>query len=880
MIRANVRRWFELALRRRDRWEREVEDEIKLHLALRAEQLSAQGAGAHEAYEEAVRRFGPLTESRARLLDAAQHREKRMQRTEYFADLRQDLSFALRTLRRQKGWTAVSVLTLALGIGATTAVFSVVSSLILHALPYPGGNRLAFVYQQPTTGNNTGISVTITPSPKVARAWKEGSRSFEALEAFASLEMDMRTSGNPATLNVGRVEATFPAFAAQPPLLGRMFTSAEAAAGERVAVLGEGLWRTRFGGDASVIGKAITLDDSLYTVIGVLPASLQWPMIGSPARDVWLPLDFKEQSRGLMVLGRLRAGGDAQTVARELDSVYARTAEVADGKIPFQAVVMEPSKRLPYRDSLVMLTFAVGLVLLIACANVAHLLMARSASRRRELAIRTALGAGRGRVLRQLLTESLLLAVTGTALGVFVGWIGLKALVALRPPSLSTLALAHLDTTTLGLASVVAIVTGVAFGLLGAVQSGRETANDSLKAGSTRISGGRSRARTLLVVSEMALSATLIVGASMLVRSVIKLQNAPLGFEPKALFSLTLTGAKQRYATPDARGDLLRTVATRLAAAPGVQSIALASTPPGWRSFTMGRLEVDGEASPPQDATSFIDVNQIGTGFFQTLGIRLVHGTSFTDTSAASSQLIINAGFARKKWGSPAAAIGRRLRVSLQGTPPPWLTVVGVVNDASTSGPMGESSAPIFYTPASDANASAIVLRTDGSANPLTHLQPLVRSIEPLLIPEVKSAEQQIEQSVAAPRFVMLLLTVFTALALVLAAIGLYGVMAYTVAEQTREIGIRVALGASRSRIARAIVVRGIVVAAVGSAAGIATAAWGTKLIEHQLYGVERSDAVSFIAPVIVLVAAAVLACIVPTRRALAVDPMTAIRAD
>jgi predicted permease len=872
MIRANVRRWFELALRRRDRWEREVEDEIKLHLALRAEQLSAQGASAHEAYEEAVRRFGPLTESRARLLDAAQHREKRMQRTEYFADLRQDLSFALRTLRRQKGWTAVSILTLALGVGATTAVFSVVSRLMIHHLPYPGGDRLAFAYQQPASGNNTGISVTITPTSAVVREWKKSSRTFESLEAFARADMELRTTGNPVALNAGRVESTFPAFAGQRPLLGRMFTSAEAASAEHVVLLGEGAWRTRFGANPNVVGQAITLDDSLYTIIGVLPTTLQWPLIGEAPRDVWLPLDFANADRGMMTIGRLKPGVDAKTAARDLDVAFYGP----DKKGPFLAVVLPPAQRLPYRESLVMLSFAVGLVLLIACANVAHLLMARSASRSRELAIRTALGAGRGRVFRQLLTESLLLAVTGTLLGIFVGWAGLKWLIALRPPSLDTLALAHLDAATLTVASLVAVVTGIAFGVIGAGQTRRQSTNESLK-GTTRLGGSRARARTILVATEMALSATLVIGAAMLVRSVIAMQNAPLGFEPKGLYALKMSGAKQHYPTPESRAQLTRMVATRLSGVPGVRSVALASTPPGWRSFAVGALEIGGEAAPPGGATSFIDINQVGSGFFSTMGMRFAAGTPFSDTTSAGNQVVINAQFARTKWGVASAAIGKRVRVGQN--PSPWLTIVGVVEDAATSGSMAASTGPMLFTPAADKEASAILVRVDG-ASPLPHVQSLVRSIDPLLVPELLSAENQIARSVAAPRFVMLLLTVFTVLALALAAIGLYGVMSYLVAEQTREIGIRVALGATRSRIARAIIIRGMAVAVAGSAAGVAAAIWGTKLIEHQLYGVERSDVVSFAASIVVLSLAALLACVVPTRRALAVDPMTAIRAD
>ena len=557
----------------------------------------ADGATPDDAFKEAVRRFGPLTESKARLLEAARHREQRMQRTEYLADLRQDLSFAARTLGRQKAWTAVTIATLALGVGATTAVFSVVSSLMLHMLPYPGGNRLAFVYQQPATGNNTGISVTITPNAPVVRAWKQGAHSFEALEGFKRAEMEMRTSGNPSTLNVGRVEPTFSTFADERPIAGRMFTAQDVAAGGRVAVLSEPLWRTRFGADQSVIGRAITLDDSLYTVIGVSSASLQWPAIGEAPRDVWLPLDLGKDKLSMMVIGRLRRGANAEAAARELDSLYARSSGLTGGRIEFRAVAMPPSRRLPYRDSLVMLTFAVGLVLLIACANVAHLLMARSASRHRELAIRAALGAGRGRVLRQLLTESLLLAVTGTAMGVLVGWAGLKTLVALRPPSLSTLAAraSRRDDARDRGDRRDGHGHRVRTSWRGAV--GAQSANESLKSWKLACRRRTTSTRTLLVVSEMALSATLVVGATMLVRSVINLQNADLGFEAKGLYSLNLSGATKRVWKRDGQGrSACARVTARLAAIPGVKSAALASTPPSWRSFSVGRLEIEGEA--------------------------------------------------------------------------------------------------------------------------------------------------------------------------------------------------------------------------------------------------------------------------------------------
>jgi len=378
MIRAGIRRAFQLALHRRDRWERDVEDEIKLHLSLRAEQLLAQGATPDEAYREAARRFGSLTESRARLLEAARHREQHMHRTEYLDDLRQDFSFAIRTLGRQKGWTAVTILTLALGIGATTAVFSVVSSLMLNVLPYPHADRIVYVEQQPSQGKSTGIRVTITPSAKVVRAWMQQSHSFEALVGTSLGPKTLKTLGEPSRVMAADVFPSFPEFAGQRPLRGRMFTEQDILNGGRIVALSEAFWRERFGADPGVLGKVITLNDTSYMIVGVMPAALRLEQRTRPT-DVFLPLDVRDDKRGMAVLGRLRPGVSIAAATRELDSIFARTAESSDGKAPFKTMISTPAQRVRMRDSLLMLTAAVGLVLLVACANVAHLLLARSA---------------------------------------------------------------------------------------------------------------------------------------------------------------------------------------------------------------------------------------------------------------------------------------------------------------------------------------------------------------------------------------------------------------------------------------------------------------------------------------------------------------------
>jgi len=881
VIRTGIKRVFRLALHRRDRWEREVEDEIKLHLALRAEQLVAMGASPDDAYQEAVRKFGPLVESRARLIDAARHREQRMQRTEYLSDLRQDIGFALRSLGRQRSWTAVALLTFALGIGATTAVFSVVSALLLHFMPYPNANRIVYVSQEPTEGNTTGISVSITPVSQIVREWMRNAHSFEAFETGQLVKKRLKTvSGDPSEVGVASIFPTFVNFTGQHVVRGRMFTQNDIVDGGRVVLLSETMWRTRFAASDSVFGKVVTLGDSTYQIIGVLPSTVQLPPYVPKSPDFWIPFDIRTENLGVWgLIGRLRPGVDIPQAQRELDSVYARSTST--GTIPFRARITTPSQRVNFRDSLVMLTGAVALVLLVACANVAHLLLARSASRQRELAIRAALGAGRGRLLRQLLTESMLLTGAGALLGIAIGWAGLKALIALRPGSLNSLELARLDGTTLALAVGVAVASGVLFGILGVLQAARSSTNDSLKASALSSSHSRRerRFRAGLVVSEMALSATLIVGAVMLVRSVVNLQRTDLGFTPHGLYAVTLPLADYGFETPAARASFVAEFMRRARAVPSVASASLTGVQPGSRWFSVGRFQVEGEPPGPENKTDLIDINSIQSAFFATMRIPMKEGTLFTDTLPEARQVIVNAGFARKHWPA-GSAVGHRIRVA-HSDKTPWYTIVGVAGEASTSGPMAESSAPLLYTAYDNGHNSAVVLvRTNADARALSPLLDIARTMGVRRPRPVESVEETMHGFLAGPRFIMLLLTALTLLAVALAAIGLYGVMSHRVAQDTREIGIRVALGASGSRIGRTVIARGLALTAAGTVLGLGGARWATKVVESQLHGVSPLDPVSFVVGALVLIAISLVACLVPMRRALAVDPMTAIRSD
>ena len=809
-----------------------------------------------------------------------------MERTEFLGNLRADVAFAMRTMARQKAWTAVTLITLALGIGATTAVFSIVSTLLIHPLPYPNADRIVYVAQQPSGGNNTGIKVSITPGARVVRAWMQQSRSFETFEGRQTGPREMKTtSGEPSTVSVESIFPTFASFADQRPILGRMFTQSDIDAGSPVVVLSEGFWRERLAADRNVLGQALTLGDSSFTIVGVMPGGGFGGRVTARSADMLIPLDVRIDELGMSLMGRLRPGVTTRGAAAELDSIFARTQGFEGDKIPFASVVSTPAERVRFRDSLMLLTAAVGLVLLVACANVAHLLLSRGSTRQREMAIRAALGAGRSRILRQLLVESALLSFIGTALGVFIGWAGLKGMIALRPRSLNDLDAAHLDITTLGVAIAVAVATGVVFALIGARQAARVSTHDALKASSSRIGGrGTGRTRGLLVVSEMALSGALLVGATLLVRSVMKLQAVDLGFDAHGLYALKVPLATPQFESAVTRAQAIGDLMRRLRALPAVRAATVADVGPGSRRFTIGRLEIEGEAPPPTASSSFIDVNSVDRSYFTAMGMTFTQGTVFSDTLPTSHQVIVNEGFARQHWQQP---LGKRLRIlekSLAGEDEgsiTWLTIVGVVRDARTVGALSESNAPLLYSPLREINKNpAILVRVEGDAHALAPASAMIAQMDVKRAPPAESIAAMMARAIAAPRFIMLLLSILTTLALVLAAVGLYGVMSYSVSEQTREIGIRVALGASRQRIARGVIGAGAALSLAGLIVGFAFAAWGTQLIQTQLHDVDRLDPISFAVGAVVLIGVALVACIVPTRRALAVDPMTAIRAE
>jgi predicted permease len=859
-----------------------VDDELAFHIEMRARDYIERGLSETDARAAATRRLGDLRTARAECIAITSRRERRMTRAQIVDAFVHDLRFAWRTLGRQKGWTAVAVITLALGIGANTAVFSVVNTLLLRPLPYPDANRIAIIYQEPTKGNSTGMQITVNPNPPLVRAWRAGAKSFESIEAYTQSDRAMQPPGGVTEIvHAANILPSFPAFAGQRPIRGRVFDEHEVKTRQRVALISEPFWRVRLGGDPEIIGKPITLERQPYTIVGVMPAGLRLPRLGADFTDVWLPLDINDNRLGLSVLGRLRPGTDRDAARRELDAIDVATSSAAEKLQDFRTKLTSPAELVRFRDSLVMLSAAVALVLLIACGNVTHLVLARTATRQRELAIRTALGANRLRLVRQLLTESLLLAAAGCVGGIVAGWAGLRVLVAIRPDNLPELEVARIDGYTMLVTAALAMATGLVVGLLGAWQAARTSAHDALKSGALTASQSRRqrRLRSLVVTSEMAVSMVLLVGAMLLVRSMVHLQRIEPGFNAAGLYSIEIPMPSSAYPNAPARQTFLQQVAQRVRAMPGVQEVTVAAGAPPSRSFMIGALQIEGQPEPPLGTTAFIDYNGVETNYFHTMGIRIVEGSTITDTSAAASQVVVNQGLARKYWPGKSA-LGKRLRVVFngQGT---WGTIVGVAADAFTGGLTSEAADPMLYMGTQDRFSPVVILRAAPGSDPIPTVRSIITQLDATLAPpRVSDIESAMARSIAGPRFTMTLLVVFTGLALLLAAVGLYGVMAFSVAQRTREIGIRIALGATRRTVARSILWQGTAMALLGGAVGLIGARWGTKLLEHMLYGVEKTDAMSFVLGGVVLVATAMVACIVPMRRAIAVDPLTAIRSD
>ncbi len=801
--------------------------------------------------------------------------------------LLQDLRYAVRTLVERPGFTVVASLTIALGVGGTTAMFGVVDAVLLRPLPYPDPHRLVMLWTRTTGGPRAAASW-----PEFVD-WREQSRSFADLAAWRGQSVNLTGTAEPERVVGAFVSDRFFPLLGARPALGRTFTAEETdpSTARPVAVLGHGLWQRRFGSDPAILGRSLVLNGQSHTVVGVLGPAFDggdapangWFM-GS---DVFLPISYFPNQRGLargeteiLVLGRLRpevglseARADMTVVARRLEQAYPDTHAGRGVEIvPLHEQIVGDTK-----PALLVLLGAVGLVLLIACANVANLLLARASHRRRELAVRAALGAGRTRLFRQLLTESALLAFLGGALGVLVGNWGLALLVTVAPPGVLPGSVAT-DARVMAFALALTAATGLCFGLVPAVQASRPDLDGVLKEAGRGGSGAAGhRFRDALVVAEVTLSLVLLVGAGLLLRSALALQHADLGFRPDHLLTAEFRLPPAKYPEPRAIAAFLRQALERIRAVPGIESAALVRAVPFSGNGGSTTYEVEGQPEPAKGREPVTQLNIVSPGYVRTMGIPWLRGRDFDehDTADVPPVAVGNDTMARQLWPG-IDPIGRRLRLRDAG----WVTIVGVAGDVRHSGPSEPPQPQVYTTHEQDARIFAcVVARTAG--DPMAMAAPMRAALwsvdkdQPVW--KVRALEELVAGSRGTARAMSLLVGVFAAVAVVLAGVGLYGVMAYAVSQRTREIGIRMALGAASGRVMRLVVGRALALTTVAIVLGATFAAALARLLGTLLFGVGPADPLTFLAAAAALATVGALAAYLPARRAAGIDPMRAL---
>jgi predicted permease len=862
--------------RTRDERDAELDEEIRAHFAMAVADRIARGESPADAMAAARREFGNV----GRVMETTREAWGGV----WIDRLRQDVHYALRSLRRAPGFTAAAVLTFALGIGVNTAMFTVVNGVLLRPLPFKDPDRLYVVSHHPVSGMLSNDPAMFDGQYD---AYHRVTRAFESTTSYNVFPATLNEAGEPVRVSTVAVTEGFFAVLGVPPAIGRPFTSEEyAGRADKALIISDGLWRDRFGADPHVLGRMVSVDGGRRVIVGVTPAGFDFP---TGAR-LWFPTHYVYDAHRVAlrpVLGRLASGATPPDALRELDA-FAQADErdhassVADHRrsdiIPLKQIVVGRVAR-----SLAIFAGAVAFVLLIACANVANLLLMRAATRQHEISIRAAIGAGRPRLVRQLLTESVVLACAGGAVGLVIAVAGVRALLAMAPTGmLPRTGEVHIDATVLGVTVLMCLVAGLAFGLAPALHATRRDLRASLTAGAWTAGVQRARLRGALVAAECALAVVLLIGAGLLLRSFLRLRSVDLGFRVDNVVTFSVDLPESRYGTVPRLQDFRSRVTDELSQVPGVTDVAVVNWRPLNRTFVMGDFQIDDGRKLPLDL--IVLKPNITPEYFHVMGMRLVDGRAFTahDDAAAPGVVIVSRVVAQRLW--PTGAVGRRISMEDTPTAADWLTIVGVVDDIRQFDV--KSTMPAVYLPLAQANREwqlshlAFAARVAGDPSSVERaIRGVLTRVDPLQpVGSIMTMQSAFDGMIAEPLFQTRLIAMFAVLAVVLAAVGIYGVLAYAVTERTHEIGVRMALGASREGVAWLVVRRTLGIALPGVAIGVAAAFWLTQLLTKLLFEVSPTDPWTFWSVAGLLSAIAITASVLPARRASRVDPMVALR--
>jgi putative ABC transport system permease protein len=802
-----------------------------------------------------------------------------------------DLRYGVRMLLRNRGVTVAAIFALALGIGANTAIFSVVNAVLLRPLPYRDSSKLMMVWELFRGTQRAGVT-----APDFVD-WRDQNKSFEELAASANANFNLTGRDEPVRLSGARVSFNYFRALGVEPEIGRTFSRDEDQPGNNhVVLLSEGLWRERFGADSKVLGQTVSLEGETYEVVGVMPATLR---LGAGSAQLWVPLALTPEnlkstgSHRYRVTARLKSGITREQAEAEMKSIAAgivpkrpwSNTNISAQVVPLQEQLLGGDTR----SSLLILMGAVGLVLLIACANVANLLLARAAAREREIAIRVAMGAGRWRILRQLLTESVVLSFVGGAFGLLLAWWGVGLLISVMPASLPRLGQVSIDANVLAFTLGVAVIAGILFGLAPGLQGSRTDLNNSLKEGGrgTTTGFGQHRVRRALVVLEIAVALTLLIGGGLLMRSFIELQGVKPGFRPDHLLTMQVALPESRYGQPPQVVSFYDQVLERAAGVAGVEGAALASQIPLGESGGNLAIAFEGRPKPAQGEFISTFYHAVSPSYFRVLGIPFVRGREFTaqDRAGGVRVGIINQTFVQKHFAG-IEPIGKRFTLDDGETMP--VEVIGVVGDIKQFG-LDSDPQPELFVPFAQAppllwqwqnRSMNLIARTQANPSSLTAaMRSAIWAVDrDLPVFHVTTMEQMLDESVASQAVFMRLFGAFALVALMLASVGIYGVISYLVTERTHEIGVRMALGAQRSDILRLVVGQGMRLAGLGVAIGLVGSYWLGRALTAQLFGVRPTDPITFVGVSLLLGTVAAAACYIPARRATRVDPMIALR--